>query len=525
MIKHRIVEEFERHKKLLSFALAATFLWGILAHGYCFFDNSFSHDSLEELHGAVFGTEWKVALGRVFVPIYRDIFRGDATLPWLIGALSLFWIGLSVFFTCLIFHIRSKPPVFLIAGIFTTNISVSATAATYLHDLDCYMFSFLIAVLAVYLWRSFHWGFIAGSVFVTVSLGLYQSFISIVITFAMIICIFDLLDGNSFKTVFFAGIKAIAMILLGGILYFIAMKLIQRMMDIPLLTGDYNTLDLMLKLTPQLCISLIREAYTDWFTRLMSAYSAYPAFAVKIASVLLLVSSSILLFNFIMNKSVRFPERLLCILLVALLPLGMNIIYVLTTGNVHDLMVFGIWQTYLLILLLHDRLTRRLFQYGRLSRICSPDQWVKGLCGVLIALLLYGNVQFSNGMYLKKDMEYDAYLSLMTRVSYRMEAHPEYIPGETPVFFTGRADNLNPVIPGFKEYQNVIGMEFPDVIMGGKRIRYQRYFDYILGTPIKLASEDTWYALEADSRILEMSAYPGKDCISMIDGILVVKLG
>ena len=72
----------------LLFALTATFFWGLLAHAYCFFGNSFSHDSLNEFHGAILGNDIKLTSGRIFVPLYRDLFRSDVTLPWLLALLQ-----------------------------------------------------------------------------------------------------------------------------------------------------------------------------------------------------------------------------------------------------------------------------------------------------------------------------------------------------------------------------------------------------------------------------------------------------
>ena len=133
----QLTNAFERHKRQLLFALTATFFWGLLAHAYCFFGNSFSHDSLNEFHGAILGNDIKLTSGRIFVPLYRDLFRSDVTLPWLIGVLSLFWAGLSVFLVLRIFRVESRGMGILIAGIFVANVSYSATAATYIHDLDC----------------------------------------------------------------------------------------------------------------------------------------------------------------------------------------------------------------------------------------------------------------------------------------------------------------------------------------------------------------------------------------------------
>lgn len=146
---------YDQNKKWLSFSLISTFLWGMAAHAYRFLNNTVSHDSLNEFHGAIFGNAHKLKLGRIFVPLYQDLARGDLSVPWLIGCLSLLWIGLAVFLTLRIFKIESKLIAFLTAGIFTTNISISATAATYLHDLDCYSFSLLCAVAAAYLYSQY----------------------------------------------------------------------------------------------------------------------------------------------------------------------------------------------------------------------------------------------------------------------------------------------------------------------------------------------------------------------------------
>lgn len=518
-------QRFERNKKWLCFSLLATFLWGLAAHAYCFVNNSFSHDSLNELHGAIFGNDWKIALGRIFVPLYRDLLRSDATLPWLIGLLSLLWIGLAVFLTIRLFHIESRTLIFLTAGIFATNISVSATAATYLHDLDCYMLSLFCAVAAVYAWNRFSWGFAVGAGFVAVSLGLYQGYISVAVVLILIVCILDLLNEKSFRCVFLRGWKAIGMLLLGGLLYYISMKMVLWLTHISPVTGDYNSMDKILTLTPQLFFRTAVDAYKDCFERMLNAYSTYPAIMVKGATILLLGVSVTAVVAGLWNQKVHLPEKLLCIVLIGLLPLGMNLLYVLTIGGSHDLMVYAIWLFYLLALLLGDWLNKKWKETGGFAFGIKAGNLLHGLCILLVLLLMYGNVQFANGMYLKKDLEYDAYLSLMTRVVYRMEDHDGYVPQETPVVFAGLPENLNPCIPGFKEYRTVTGMETTDLICTPQRSRFQAYFDYILGVPVALAEEEVWERLQTDSRVSGMPCYPADGCIAMIDGVLVVKLG
>ena len=518
-------KKFGQNKIWLFYAMLATFIWGLAAHMYGFMGNSFSHDSLKELHGAIFGSDWKIKLGRIFVPLYRDLIRSDATLPWLIGLVSLIWIGLAVFLTIRIFHIESKLLIFLTAGIFTTNISVSATAATYLHDLDCYMFSLLCAIAAVYLWDRFSWGFLPGAAVLAVSMGMYQSYIAVTIVLVLVSCVLDLLNEKSFRYVFRRGLKAIGMLLLGGILYFISVKGMLWLTHYSLATGRNNSMDVMKNLTPRLFLEMTIGAYQDCFARLWNAQSAYPAVLVRGATLLLTAVSVIAVITGLLNKKIGVPEKLLCLVLVALLPLGMNLIYVLTIGDIHDLMVFAVWLYYFLALLLGDWLVQRWKKSGCPPVRIKTGQLLNGGCLLTVLLLMYGNVQFANGMYLKKDLEYDAYLSLMTRVVYRMEDFEEYVPGETQVYFSGLPKNLNKSIPGFHEYQMVTGMGQTDVLCAPQRIRFQAYFDYILCTPINLVPDALWLEMEDNAQIAEMPCYPADGCMEMFDNILVVKLG
>lgn len=501
----------------LLIALAATFLWGLAAHGYCFLDNAISHDSMREFHGAIEGNDIKMASGRIFVPLYRDLLRSDATLPWLIGILSLLWIALAVFLVVRLFRIESRGLVILTAGIFTINITVSATAATYIHDLDCDMFSLLLAVGAVYLWRRLPWGWLWGSVLIMGSLGIYQSLVFVAVTLVMMLCMQDLLQGVTFQKVMANGLRAIGMILIGGALYMIALKAAQTLTGVALSSGEYNSLDSMLELTLNSVASLSVQAYGDFFRRLLNAYSGYPGILVKMATLLLLLLCAVSVALAMLDRKLGLWEKGLLVVLTALLPLGMNLIYVLMQGMSHDVMVYAIWLTWLLALLLVQ------WSWERYGHWCL--NWNRRLCLLLVAMLLYGTVQFSHGMYMKKDIEYDANLSLMTRVLGRMEEQEGYIPGQTPVYFIGLPDALMDVTPGFKDYWAVTGMESSAMMTRMNHSCYQRFFDYVLCVPLLQVTDQQRTLLEETQDLNTLSAYPARNCIGMYDGILVVKLG
>ena len=511
-----LLQDLKDHKNTLFLSLASVFGWGMAAHGYMFTDNSVSHDSLREFHAEILGNNIKMGSGRVFTSLYRDLLGSDVTLPWLTGLLALLWIGLAVYLTVRIFRVESKVLVCLIGGIFATNIAVSSTTATYIHDLDSYMFSMLCAVVAVYLWKVWKYGWLFGAVFAAGAIGIYQGYLFVAVTLVMFESILRLYREENFRNVFVDGLKAVGMILIGGALYFVSMKAMLALTGGQLVTGDYNSMDLILHQSPAAIGGLVGNAYGDWFRRLWEAYSSYPGVLVKGATAVFFLICGGGLLTVLLNKGIGLWEKILCLVLAALMPLGMNLIYVLTISRSHDLMTFPIWLFYLFVLLNADFLAKK---WNR------PGRWMRIACIGLSVLLLYGNVRFSNGMYMKKDLEYDAYLSLMTRIVTRMEMTEGYVPGETTVVFVGTPENRNGMIPGFKDYWNVIGMTSGDLLLMSERSRYQSYFDYILSLPIDLAEPELWWEVTYSQESQAMPCYPAEGCMELRDEILVVKLG
>ena len=520
-----IAERLSQNKGKLIISLAATYIWGLLAHGYAFSNINLSHDSLREFHSEILGNNIKMSSGRVITPVYRDLFGSDVTIPWMMGLLALLWIGLSVYLIVRIFRVESPVMICLIAGVCTVNIAVSATVATYIHDLDSYMFSLLCAVAAVYLWRSHPRGWIMGMVLITVSLGIYQNFVFVAVSLVMMVCVLDLLEESSFRTVFLNGVKAVGMILLGGALYYLLMRSMLALKGVELLKGEYNSLDKVQSLTLTNLVPQILSAYKDWFSRLMNAYCAYPSILVKGITGLLLALSGIVVVVGLCNPKVRLPEKILCGALVVLLPLGMNMIHVLTLGGNHDLMTYPIWMFYVMALLLADWLWKKRRSDEAAGVRTKILKLQRMLCMLCVFAIVYGSAWFANGMYVKKDLEHEAYTFLMTRVVTRIEAMEEYVPGEAEVVFVGLPDNLNQVMPGFKDYWNVTGMTESDVIYAGNRDRFQAYFDYMMGLPIVLAEDSLWSESVNMEAVQQMPVYPASGFAQMIDGVLYVKLG
>ena len=132
--------------KELVWSFVATFVFGMMAHGYCYLNDIFSHDSMLIFQN---DNDAKYGMGRFLTGIYREI-RSPFTAPWLIGCLSLIWLSLAVYLLTKLFEMKQKIYIIITAALLATNYSLTLLNATYLHDADCYMLSVLLAVTGAY---------------------------------------------------------------------------------------------------------------------------------------------------------------------------------------------------------------------------------------------------------------------------------------------------------------------------------------------------------------------------------------
>ena len=513
-------ENLMTDRRRMNVCLVSVLFWGLAAHAYVFFHNTFSHDSLTEFNAAVFGNDWKMQLGRVFVPAYRFLFRGDLNLPWLIGVLSLLFLYASVYLTIRIFHIHRNIILFLLGGIYAANLTVSATAATYINDLDSNMMALLMAVLAVFLWKKLKYGYLWGMLPLCLSLGLYQSYISTTITLVLLSLILRLLKGGEFKEVMQKGIHAILMLIGGGLLYFVAMKGMLLLSPVSLKEDNYNSVTGFLSLRLSALPGLIWKDYLRTVYRIVATPSAYPEWMVIGGHVVLFLLAGILFWIMLWNRTKGRKERILAVVLLVIVPVAMNVAYILSGGMSHELMHFAFNLIYVFFLLLAERVEWNKLVFGiRIKKIAAA------VIVLMTLMILWGNVRLANTLYLKKNMEYDANMVFFTGVVDRMEMTEGYRAGDTQVVFVELPVIQLTDAPGFEKVNTIAGMWKNYVPNGTDPWSYQAYFKYVLLNPAMMAEQAVWSRMQDDPRVLAMPVYPAEGSVAMIDDVLVVRFG
>lgn len=504
----------ERNILLLCFA--AVFGFGLAAHAYGFLNASFSHDMLNALVADRVETYWKMQLGRPGIVLYRRLFRGVIAAPWQLGLLSLLWLGLSAYLTAKLFRIRGRLFPVLVAGILTVNITTVAMTATYLYEMDADLFAVLLGVCAVFCWDRYGWpGVLPGALLTACCMGTYQSMVSVPVTLAMLLSVAALLRGERAASVFRKGLRAIVMLGCGALLYWLGIRMMCSLKEINLAMDSYNSVDQAVSAS---LLERIGHVYQTWSWAFWNPDKAHIEPIVRGINFLLALAWLGSLLMWFLKGKTGGKEKLLCGLLLILLPIGMNTAQLSFSRDVHDLMKFSFWLFYVLCLL---------------PPFLAPREKKPGFAviagTVLVLALLCSNIQTANTVYTKKTLEQEAARSLMTRVLYRLEEQEDYKPGETQLVLVGISDQLNEKIPGFEAYYDITGCEAASPIVKARAAynynAYAAYFRYLLDNPAVMADWSTWNVMQEDPRVQEMPAYPTEGCIQLLDGIMVVKMG
>lgn len=518
--KLRLYYQNNKIKLLVSFI--STYLFGLSAHAYGLLNNIFSHDALNALYADSVENYAKISVGRFMVPVIRYIFRGQFAISWLIGIVAFFYLAVAVYIIVKMFDINSRLSIVLISAIMVTNNTVTGCVATYIHEFDLNMFALMLAVFGVYLWekgKKYRHSALS-ALLIVFSLGIYQSNLTVV-TMLMISCIIlDLMKGYTFKTSFLKGIKGVGIITVSALLYYALSKLFVSMAGINI-QSRADALNVSDALATE--VSYINGFNSMIFyeiQKIINPVSVLPKAIVIVANVLVLligIVATLILIHKIDKRHIK--EKILSLILIALIPVSVGYICIITKGELHDIMTFALWLVPVLIVVLINKLNDSVIG----NTLYNATAVVSVIC---IAVIVLNSILVANTAYLKKDLEHDATLSAMTRVTYDLSERDDYIPGETKVYFVG-ADFLQCNPNRFNEVEKIIGLNYHTAIgVAGKEWYYcsfEKYFLDCLGQPLN-HTDRSFITDEIHNSIMEMPSFPKKGYIKMFGDVLVIKM-
>lgn len=506
----------QRMKQIMVYTL----FFVVLTHGYRYFQTDFSHDSIA--FGAAKDVFWKISLGRFTQPLYWML-RGKTGAPFVIGVFSYIWLVPSIGCVADVLKIRSNTGLLLLSGVMAGSIATVAANATYIHEADTFLLALLFNVLAARLSLKGGLGPSLGAVLlIAVGAGLYQAYAQVYAVLVMIWAIRIILAEELPLRKTWLRCMGSAAVLLAGIgLYLIinwavlAYTGIQPESGYNGLTtlGDYKETNLL-----QLAIwTWLHPIY--YYIRLLPGRMGHFYAVVHLA---VLAYGGCLMLYLIRKKKMKFGQWASVLAIAALLPIGMNCMYPISKGLTHELIMYAYSFAQIWVIATAEyagTLISKENGAGRTRRL------LRQALPIMLCILFATKAIWSNQQYLKKDLENDSTQAVMIRILDRMEQLEGYRPEQNPVHFIGTLGD-SPLIaerPGFKRQSSLTGSWFASALTFDDQYwTFWNYFEDVLGYPILPYKGQMSAAQTAVAE--QMSPFPAKDSVQMVDGLVLIKL-
>ena len=142
----------------------------------------------------------------------------------------------------------------------------------------------------------------------------------------------------------------------------------------------------------------------------------------------------------------------------------------------------------------------------------------------VFTILFTGSIVFSNQIYLKKNLEFESTISLMSRIVSRIEHQVDYRPGHTPVAFIGTPES-SVLYTGRKGFDHLDALK---AARGNYAITNDTdmiwYMWEVMGYPINFVDSSQLARLRENDIVKEMPAFPQEGCCTFIGDTLVMRL-
>lgn len=494
----------ETHRLILT-ATASALASSVAAYGFLFANEFFSHDSLTLTNYEV-SSRWAsyFKTGRDLVPLYETL-KGPVSAPWLIGLFFFFWMSLAVLLLARLFELRSPLHIFLIGALFCTNSSLAMIGATYIVCMDEYTLALLAAVAGSWFICRCRHGGIPGVLCIAVSLAIYQAYLPVAAGLCFFFVFQSVTANEEPSLVIRRGLRYLGLLLAGFAVYFLVSSAVCRFFSLE--RGRMG--DTIFVLPPESLMPHIIASYKSFF-RVFFRNNGIIGKLAPTFSLLLLGFLLVWLTGWLLDRRLTWGNKVLLCLMVFLLPLVFRVSAFLFLIGDQALVSFNQGLPAALVLLCAIK-WRPAIPHGRRFRAAAA---------VLALAIIWQNVVFANQCFIKKDLEKNASLSLVTRIIERVEQLDGYVPGETPVAFCGGL-NSNPLYKRRRDGFQAFAVSDEGAMIYGYAPTYNivRYIGTYLDYPMVFASVDS--SLE---EVQAMPVFPAQGSIKFLGEEVVVKL-
>ena len=506
------------HKKIGRrgcLAFAGAFCTGLLVHLPVMLSDIPNHDGLSSMYF----DQNMITSGRWFLTVACG-FSSYYTVPWIIGLLGLFFLGLTAMALTELLELKSDGAVFMTGGILVAFPALASTFA-YVFTLDGYMMAMLLAVLAVLLTKKYRRGFLAGALCLAFSMGIYQAYLP----FAILLCIYQVLllfadtkDPVKQKSVWVQIAKYLGMGILGVAAYYVILRILLWIQGKEL--ASYQGIGTAGVSSGDGLLVGMKSIYSDFLAFSLRGgvlfSNVYSLAAVALLVLLTCVAAARLVLAKKWWKKPLFYGIL--IVTLAVIPVCTSCIRLISPElNYHLLMRYQ-WVVFPICLLAFcdTHLEGEKAVKGQFDALA---RWGL-LISAVVLLFCYGLAD--NIAYTNLEKKYEKTYAYCLRLLDRIEQTPGYYQG-IPVALVGVVgDESYPVTELTGDVtRNMIGLSGDYLFYTGEN--YEAFFKNYLGATLNIVDVETMGEIYYSEEYMKMDSFPGANSTKVVDGILYVK--
>ena len=459
------------------------------AHAFCFFNLTYSGASVmldvSRIRGSL------IESGQFLAPYYFRL-RGALSAPLWVGMLSALYLTLTASLAAWLLGFKKPLHLFVLCGALITNAATTAVFAASMHTADAVMLALMFSAAAAACCLRLRFGFIPGAALLTVSMALDPGALAFFTALACIVWLSDLLTGG--KASVHSALNVLSAAVAGIAVWLVGCLLMARRSGYALNACLH---------VPE---SDLLSAYLAPVRALLAPLTAYARLSVALRVLLVLLVLAAIVLN---ARRLGAKRTTLLILGALLLPLlsALPLFYPKDAAQITP--AYCLIDTLLLVLLV---------------RLAPEKPRFHAAIAAAFGVLFLGSVVFSNQVYLKKNLEFEASLSLTSRIIQRAEETEGYRPGFTPVAIIGTPEESVYSVPrkGFEHLAALKAASANHAVTNEDEMIW--YCWEVLGYPASFVSSYELSQLKENEVVKAMPVFPAERCCAFIGDTLVIRL-
>ncbi len=379
-----------------------------------------------------------------------------------------------------------------------------------------YMISLLLAVAGV--WsvnkKTSVLYFLIGVLLMSFSIGIYQAFIPVMMSLALL-CFISRLTAETHhkpKELIISGVYLAGAVISGVLLYFVITKFFLVYCGVSL--SDYKNINTMGKEPVSVYLSRISTAFYHFFCteRMIGSYTSMFPFRIRYIYILILLFMAILSLRMIIKTFRKNIFRgILLTLSMLMLPIAFNFIFVMSV-SVYTLMLYGQSMLFVYLVLLINisefhklNITRAVYAFGT----------------ALLLFISFSYCRYANINYLKVEYQQQRTIDYFTVLITQIKSVEGY-QDEMPVCYINprsKEDLTLKELSGFELFYIAPNTDIKHMVNNYAWIKFMN--NWCAFSP-KLADEEDFVDLP---EVIDMPYYPDDGSIKIINDTVVVKFG